>query len=309
MASPSTSLQFSQFLEAFETGVDQWFHDQIPLHPKEYLGFLREESSEKFYKTQISTSGLGIASSKAIGGDFNFDEIFKSPKKQHALETWGIAILIQMEMLDWDLFGTFKELATELVKSHTDRYNLVGFSVLLNGFNGSAASKYLTFQSEALFKTGHTRLDGGTWDNYSSAGLSHLGLQEALIGLALQVNERGRYAMVSAKRLIVAPQKRWIAKTLLETEKLPGTDFNDKNTLRGEGLSMDRPSPYLSTQPEYWFLFGDTRNIKMRMRLGRKPDLEKDMDSRNRNRLWTSYCAFGLGIFNSHGTWGSDGGT
>lgn len=308
MASPSTSLQFSQFLEAFELGISEWFHDEVPLHPKEYTGFLREEKARRWFDNDISSSGLGVSSAKAIGGDFTFDEIYKGPKKEYELESWGIAILIQLEMLDWDLYGTFKSLSSDLAKSHIDRYNLVAFDVLLNGFNGSAAAKYLTFQGEALFTTSHTRLDGGTWSNSSTAGLSHLGLQEALIVLRKQVNERGRFAKITAKRLITSVDQEWIGKTLLQSEKLPGTDYNDKNTLMGSGLSLQATSPYLTT-PEYWFLWGDTSQVKMKMRLGRKPDLEMDMDSRNRNRIWTSYCSFGLGIFNSLGTYGSTGGS
>lgn len=308
MASPSTSLQFTQFLEAYELGISEWFKDEVPLHPKEYLHFLREEKAKRFFDTDISTSGLGIATTKAIGGDFQFDEIFKSPTKRYQLETFGTAILIQMEMLDWDLYNVFKGLASELAKSHIDGYNLMAYSVLLNGFNGSAAAKYTTFQGEALFTSTHTRLDGGTWANYSSAGLSHLGLQEALIIMRKQVNERGRFAMIRAKKLINSVDQDWIAQTLLESDRLPGTDFNDKNTLKGSGITRSESSPYLTT-PEYWFLWGDTSQIKLKMRLGRKPDLEMDMDSRNRNRIWTSYCSRGLGLFNSLGTFGSDGGT
>ena len=49
MASPSTSLQFTQFLEAYELGISSWFKDEIPLHDKEYLHFLREEKAKRFF--------------------------------------------------------------------------------------------------------------------------------------------------------------------------------------------------------------------------------------------------------------------
>lgn len=307
MASPSVSLQFSQFLEAFELGITDWHKDQLKLHPKEYLPFLREEKAKRYFDTDIASSGLGIVSSKDIGADFNFDEIFKGPTKEYQLEQWGIAVLIQMEMLQWDLFNVFQGLAGEMAKSHIDRYNLVAFSVLENGFDGSADSKYLTFQGEALFSATHTRLDGGTWENHSTAGLSHLGLQEALIIMKKQVNERGRYVMIQAKRLLCSIDKEWIADTLLGSEHLPGTDHNDINTLRRRGLSKVDPSPYFPNA-DYWFLWGDTSQIKMKMRLGKRPDLERDIDARTRNRIWTSYCSFGLGIFNSLGTFGSTGG-
>lgn len=307
MVAPSTSMQFSEFLEDFELGISEWFKDQVPLHPKEYLGFLREEKAKRWFDTDISSSGLGVSSAKAIGGDFTFDEIFKGPTKKYELESWGIAILIQKEMIDWDLYNVFQDLSSQLAKSHTDRKNLVAFDVLLNGFNGSADAKYLTFQGEALFTTTHTRLDGGTWTNRSTAGLSHLGLQEALITMRKQVNERGRFARITAKRLITSVDQEWIGKTLLQSSNLPGTDHNDKNTLTSSGLSLQATSPYLTT-PEYWFLWGNTSQVKMKMRLGAKPDLEMDTDVRNRNRIWTSYCSFGLGIFNSLGTFGSSGG-
>ena len=295
---------FAGFSNAFTLGLSKVHKDNVMKMPRDYKDWLREERAKHFYDTEWSVSGLGVMPTKEIGGSIDTDKIYSGPTKQYSLQPYALAVIIQYEAMRWDLYDVFKDLMKELAASAITRYNLVAYSALLNSFS-SSDSTYLTYQSEVLFTDSHTRLDGGTWSNAGTVGLSYLGFQEARIELRKTVNERGIFMVdVNPTKVITSPDQEWIAETVLQSTGRPGTADNDTNTLRNKGYSV-KTSPYV-TNASYWWLWD--KNVKMAMRLGDDPFLTEDWDIRSMDRIGTAYCSFALGIFDSKGCWGSSGG-
>jgi hypothetical protein len=167
-------------------------------------------------------------------------------------------------------------------------------------------TEYNLYNGDVIFSTTHTRLDGGTWTNRSStdAGLSFLALQQANIDLGKLVNERGRFIRVTGKTLVTSKELEWVAQTLIKSEYRPDNANMAYNTTRNAYETY--ASPYL-TSALPWFITGAKGDVRIKMRLGEKPNLQRDNDIRNRNLVMTSYCSFGLGVFDSRGWWGSLG--
>lgn len=296
--------QFNEFTEAFELGLTEVHKDELAKQPKMYGVWLREVPAEHFFDTDWVVSGLQVMPEKEIGSVVETDKIINGPTKKFDLQPYALGLVIQYEVYRWDLYSVFPDLTRELAKSATDRYNLVAYGALNNGFSTSD-STYQTFQSETIFNDSHTRLDGGTWDNRDTIGLSYLGIQEGIINLRKLVNERGRFVRVTPKLVITSVEQDWMARTLVNSEYRPETANNDMSTIYGD---FDvHSSPYITTA-EHWFLWCDKERIKMYMRIGDKPDLIHDSDVRTRNRVSTSYCSFEMAVFDSRGTWGSTGG-
>lgn len=297
---------------AFELGLTMVHKDRLTkTHKKDYLSWLAEIPAKRWFDTDWGVSGLGVMAAKGKGESFTVDKIFQAGTKRYELEPWGLALVFQKEALDWDTYGVFKGLMNDLAKSAIDRYNLIANAILNNSFDGSADSKYLTFQSEALFTDTHTRLDGGTWSNSSSTGLSHTGMIKAIIAFKKQVNERGRPIMVTPKTLITSYDQEWIANTLLQTDKVPGTDHHDISTVASSRSSIKNVhTSFYITTAEHWWLSCDKNQLKdkMAMRLGKSPDLEFNTDPRTRDRYASSYMSASIQIWNSLGMWGSTGG-
>lgn len=297
---------------AFELGLTMVHKDRLTkTHKKDYLSWLNEIPAKRWFDTDWGVSGLGVMAAKGKGEAFTVDKIFQAGTKRYELEPWGLALVFQKEALDWDTYGVFVGLMNDLAKSAVDRYNLIANAILNNSFDGSAASKYLTFQSEALFTTSHTRLDGGTWSNSSTTGLSHTGLIDAIIELKKQVNERGRYTMVIPKTLITTVDQEWIAETLLGTDKLPGSADNDISTVaRSRSTIKNIHTSVYFTTAEHWWLSCSKSELRsqMAMRLGKSPDLEFNTDPRTRDRFASSYMSASIQIWNSLGMFGSTGG-
>jgi len=303
---PANVTEFNQYAEAFSLGFTDVYEDELKLHQRTYKAFLREDTAKRWYDTDWVVSGLGSTPQKVVGGAIFTDRIIKGTQKQYALVPYALGCVVEWEAMKWDWYGIFEGLPNELAKSAVERYNIVGHSVLNNSFS-APSTDYKTFQSENMVSTSHTRLDGGTWSNRSSTdvGLSYLGLQQARIDFAKLVNERGRYAIIEPELLITSADQRWIAEEILKSNWRPDNANQNVNLEKG---SLDLyTSPYLTTA-QYWWLEGPKENIKIKMRLGENPKLTKDADVRTMSLVMSSYCSFGVAIFNTVGLWGSSGG-
>lgn len=302
---PSNVMEFQAYQEAFSLGLTKVYKNSLQNLERSYTAFLKEETAEHYYDTDWSVSGFGPMPTKAIGQNVTTDTLLKSPTKQYSITPYALGCVIEYEAVRWNLYGIFDGLAAELAKSATDRYNIVGHAVLANGFVAPTA-EFQIYSGENIFSTAHVRLDGGTWSNRSSSdiGLSYLGLQAANIDLQKTPNERGMFIQLTMRKLITAPDLAWIADTLINSEYRPDNANQSKNTVKGK-LSL-YSSPYL-TSPLPWFVGCDKDVTRIKMRLGDSPKFDKDSDIRQRNLVQTSYCSFGLGVFDSRGLWGSLG--
>lgn len=296
---------FSEWSNAFVLGLSEVHHDKVKRLGKDYTTWLREKRADHFYDTEWKVSGLGIMPEKQIGEAISVDKMYNGPTKQFGMQPYALGVVIQYEALRWDLYHVFDDLMGALAKSAIDRYNLVAYSVLTNSFSTSDTT-YQTYQGEVLFTDTHSRLDGGTWSNASTTGLSYLGFQEARTELKRTVDERGHFmADVNPRTIITSPEQEWIAETIVNSTGRPGTADNDINTLRGKGYKIVT-SPYI-TNTTAWFLW-DKDAVEISMRLGDDPFFTADYDIRSMDRVGTAYCSFALRVFDSKGAWGSTGG-
>ena len=305
----STALhQFSGWTTAFEHGLTNVYRGELRLRKIEYTPWLMEKKAKRWYQTDWEVTGVGQMPEKDIGAAISTDRIYQSDKKTFTLTAYALGLVIQYEAIRWDLYGVFPRLAKQLARSATDRYNIVGYGILNEAFNGSADTKYLTHKSEAICTSSHSRLDGGTWSNQlaNNDGLTYEGIQNGCILMEKQVNERGRYIQMRAALLITSTDQKWIAKTILNTTLRPGTANNDTNTLDDMKIHT---AVWLAT-PEHWWLKcpKNEGEFSIFMRLGDSPDLVRDNEVSTRNRHMSSYCSFDIAVMNSHGIVGSTGG-
>jgi hypothetical protein len=307
MSFPSTSTTtFYEFRRAFELGLSEVHKDELKRLPKLYQNWLREVDAKRFYDTDWSVSGLGIMPPKEIGGEFSTDQILQGDIKTYELATYGLMLVIQKEAYEYDLYGVIKGMVGMLAKSATDRYNLVAYSVWNNAFN-PPNDVYKTFQGEALIKLAHSRMDGGSWKNRptKNIGLSYLALMQARIDMRKWTDERGRFIQMKPERLICGVDLEWLADTVLHSEYRPGNANMELNVARKMNLDI-HSEPYVTSVTAF-FVLANKMSYKIAMRLSAAPDFQTENRPATRDRMYSSYTSFGLGIYNSLGTWGSSG--
>lgn len=238
--------------------------------PEEYRRYNNVLDSKKAYEENFAVAGLGPLAKKDELARTILDEPFKTGLVRFIHETFALGFAISKEMRDDEQYALMQSLAGELGKSSRYTAELYGHDVLNNGFS---TSKYTGRDGKALFATDHPI--AGTGDTKGNRPATDIDLSEAALEAAIQnyeeqVDDRGMPILIQPKVLLVGPSNRMLAKRLLNSTLMPGTNNNDINPLIGEGLS-DMTAHYL-TDPDAWFVLADPSETGLKFYWREMPD-------------------------------------
>lgn len=307
----SNAMQAEEFSDFLVDHLDWVFEDDLPRHDKLFDAWLPMASGGQWKEEGIVITSFGAMPPKNVGGAFTVDQFYKSSQKTFTTQTWGLATLIEYELVrhdQYDIFGSVTALGRELAKSAVDRCNILAYAIL-NNFFSTSDSRFTVYNGEALGDTTHALLGGGTTSNRSStnAALSYTSLQAGRTQFMKQQNERGIYVRLAPECLTVDPSNEFYAQTLIQSSLRPGTANNDKNVMPKYKVHGD--SPYL-TSLTAWFLTAAKSNLKrrsMRFRQIDEPKRRSDFDASTWNTVVTCYQANRVEVLHYQGTYGSDG--
>jgi hypothetical protein len=297
---------FAQDERAFRLGLSKIWKDELKIIPQSYKEWLREEDAKVFFKTDWSYSGLGTMGSKAIGAAPNKDKIYFGEPKTFTMKTYGSSLVIQYEVIRWDLYGIFENVAKELAKTAMTRYDIEAYQVFNQAFSTSDPV-YTDHMGEALCSVAHTRMDGGIFKNRptTDVGLSMMAMQTATSDIRRMVNERGKIAKLTPKILMTTVENQWLADTLLNSKTNPDNANQQKNVLSSYNLTL-HIGDYINTQTN-WFVLADQNSYEIRMAHGDRPDLITDTEPATRNSIYNSYMSVRMEIYRGRGIYGSVG--
>lgn len=307
--STANIIRFDEKREYFEQGLKQVYSDEAKTLSYQYRDWLKEETAERWFESEMGHSGLGVMPEKAIGEAVTTDRIYHGVVRNYVMKAYALGLVIQYEVIRWDLFKVFKPITQDLAKTAGTRYDLVAFGIPNNAFSTSN-SAYTDYRGEALCAVSHTRLDGGTWKNRPTTdiGLSMTALQQGIEDLTLTVNERGIYETgeeVTPTLLMTTPQNNWLAHTLLRSDYNPDNANMAVNNAARYNLNI-KTYNYITTST-YWFLWCSPKKVKMKMAKGDSPDLMKDSEFSTMNSVFRSYCSFRVEVFDGRRMYGSTG--
>lgn len=220
--------------------------------PEEYRGIVNVLTSTKAYEENNTITGLGPLAPKAELEPVIFDEPLPIGQSRFVHQTFGLAVAYSEEMRDDDQYGIMGQLAGQLGKSARYTAEVYGHDVYNNAFSNA---KYKGRDGLALCSLNHpVAATGGVYANKPpiDVDLSAAALEAGLLNFENQIDDRGMQIDMRAKYLVVSPTNRFLAKRLLQSDKMPGGNMNDVNPLMDEGLSplIDH---YL-TDEDAWFL-------------------------------------------------------
>lgn len=305
--STTNIIRFAEQQAFFEKGLSKVYHDEAKVLSNQYKSWLAEETATEWFKYEMGHSGLGVMPEKAVGAGITTDRVYYGGRKSYTMKAYALGLVIQYEVLRWELFNVFKPITQELARSAVTRYDLVAYGLWNNAFT-TTLSAYTDFRGEAFLSATHTRMDGGTWKNRPSTdvGLSMLALQQAEQDLTETVNERGQFMNdMSATDLLTTTANRWLAQTLTQSQWNPDNANQAVNNAKRMGLNVSI-SPYHTTSTN-WFVLCNPKRIKIRMAKGDNPDLVKDTEHATRNMVYSSYCSFRMEVYDGRGAYGSTG--
>jgi phage major head subunit gpT-like protein len=223
--------------------------------PEQYRRYLQVKTSTKAYEDTFSTANFGPLAKKAELAPTMLDEPLKLGGVRFIHDSLALGFLMSEEMREDDQYGISNDLAGALGRSGRITAELYGHDVLNNGFS---AAKYVGRDGLALFSTVHPlRGTGGTYANTPAVAvdISEAALEAGIAAFDNMVDDRGITAEKTPRVLLVTPGDRMLAKRLLNSAGMPGTNNNDINPLADEGITL-MVSNWL-TDPDAWFLLPD----------------------------------------------------
>lgn len=289
-----------------ELGLSEVYKETLKATPETWKTWLDSRTVKRYVDYEMSTSGLGPSSEKPPGSPFATDRIFSGPRKAYTLITYGIAIVLQHELLKWEWYGVYDNLAQGLAKSQRNKYEVIAYSILNRAFDTTSAV-YADYNGEALCAVAHTRLDGGTWQNRPTddVALSMDGLETMWEQMRKLPNHRGFYQGLKPARLVIPIEQAWLANTLLMSTTDPGNANDAYNNARALNLKV-QDSEYI-TDPFFWFAFASKDTYRVKMGLGEDPDLKTFPVPATRSMTSNSLCSFRVEVHEGMGIWGSRG--
>ena len=296
----------AQLLKELLPGLNALFGMEYARYGEEHKEIYETESSERSFEEETKLSGFSAAPVKNEGQAISYDNAQEAWTARYNHETIAMGFAITEEAIEDNLYDSLSGRYTKsLARGMAYTKQVKAASVLNNGFN----STYTGGDGVSLFSTAHPLVSGGSNSNTPStpADLNETSLEAAVIQISLWTDERGLLIAAKPRKLVVPPQLQFVATRLLETELRVGTNNNDINAIKNNGVVPEGYTiNHFLTDPNAWFLTTDVPNgLKHFVRIPLAQSMDGDFDTGNVRYKARERYSFGwsdpLGIFGSPG--------
>ena len=296
----------AQLLKELLPGLNALFGLEYARYGEEHKEIYETETSERSFEEETKLSGFSAAPVKNEGQAVAYDNAQEAWTARYNHETIALGFSITEEAIEDNLYDSLSARYTKaLARAMAYTKQVKAAAVLNNGFN----STYTGGDGVSLFSTAHPLVSGGTNSNMPSTGadLNETSLEAAVIQISLWTDERSLLIAAKPKKLIVPPQLQFVATRLLETELRVGTNNNDINAIKNNGVVPEGYTiNHFLTDPNAWFLTTDVPNgLKHFVRIPLSQSMDGDFDTGNVRYKARERYSFGwsdpLGIFGSPG--------
>lgn len=249
---PSRSSGFSHLLapglwEATFNKYSQW--------PNEYDKVFNIRTSKRAYEEDTEIVGLGKLVEKPEGQSVTYDDPFQaSGLRRYTHVPYAIAFRVTHELYVDDLYNIMTRIPSTLSRSAHQTEEVEAWNIFNRAFN----TGYLGRDGVSLCSTAHPNVaqgaGSGPYSNRLStdSDLSVTSLQSAIELMENATDDRDLNIMLRPNLLIVAPEGKWMARELLNSEYKPHTADNEINALMDEELKY-LVCHYMS-DTDAWFL-------------------------------------------------------
>lgn len=300
---PSRESGFSNLLFP---GVHEVFFNKYQQWPWEYDKFCTVETSKQAYEEDVEVAGLGVMLQKPEGTPTAYDDPFQSGRVRYTHVSYGLGFRVTHELYNDDLYGVIKKMPAALSRSALQTIEVSAANI----FNNSVNSAVVGLDGVQLISTAHTdvkKTAGVTFSNRLStdSDLSVTSLQQMLILLENQTDDRGLNLMIKPKIVVISPNQKWMAREILQSEYKPHTADNEINALKEEGLSY--MVSHFVTDTNAYYVLGDKADHYLRFFWREKLALDNDDDFDTGDAKFKAFMRFSYGFTSWRGIVGTSG--
>jgi len=284
----------SSFAKLLWPGVNAFYGRAYKDYPEEWskLGF-EQKKSTKAYEEDVGLTSFGLATVKTEGGPISYDTERQGFTTRYNHVVYALGFQITREAYEDDQYSIVGERkAKALARSMRYTKELVGANI----FNRANTSGYTGGDGKTLLASDHPNITGGTWSNMPSAAadLSEAALEQAAIDIAAFKDDRGLLIAVRPQKLVIRPDQMFEAKRILGSDGRPGTDLNDPNVLKTEGIIPEVVINHYLTDTDAWYIITDIPDgLKYFERRADAFEMDNDFDIENAKFKATARYSFG----------------
>lgn len=273
MTTPITSLNLKTtvapiFSECFD-GIYDEHKDQWHYFTTEIKG---QEDSDQHVEDMIY--GFPAAPLLPDGNAITYETGGETFVKVYKYNVYGLAFaLTEVLVEDGKHINVGSIFSEHLARACIETREVNSANVLNRAFNSS----YVGGDGVSLANTAHPGAFGVTYSNQATASaLSQTSLESQLTTIMTAVNDRGLPINLTPKMLVVPPQLSMQAITLLKSIGRTGTNNNDINPIKSNGMLEEEPGIVQRlTSTTSWFI---TTNAPKGLQIPIRRKLKKGME-------------------------------
>ena len=227
------------------------------------------KDSRRAYEEDQALSGLGPLVQKGELETTILDEPIKLGGVRYIHKTYALGFAISKEMMDDDQYGAMTDLAGQLGRSSRFTAELYGHDVYNNAFS---TAKYVGRDGKALLATDHPIQGlGTTFGNRPTVDvdLSEAALEAAIQSFENQVDDRGMPIDMQPQTLLISPDNEMLARQILMSAGMPGTNNNDINPVQGR---LNIVVSHYLVDKDAWFVLAPPSDLSVVMYWREMPD-------------------------------------
>jgi hypothetical protein len=296
----------AQLLKELLPGLNALFGLEYKRYGEEHKEIYDTETSERSFEEETKLAGFGAAPVKNEGSAIAYDNGQEAWTARYNHETIALGFSITEEAMEDNLYDSLSARYTKaLARGMAYTKQVKAASILNNGFS----AQFTYGDGQALFSTAHPLVSGGVNSNRPATGadLNETSLEAAVIQIAGWQDERSLLIAAKPKKLIIPPALMFVATRLLETSLRVGTNNNDINAIKNNGVIPEGYTVnHFLTDNNAWFLTTDVPNgLKHFVRVPLSTSMDTDFDTGN-NR-YKARERYSFGVSDPLGVWGSPG--
>ena len=271
----------AQLAKELEPGLNALFGMEYSRYDNEHAEIFEEQTSDRAFEEEVMIVGFGNAPTKAEGAGVSFDNATEGFTARYEHETVALAFALTEEAVEDNLYDRLGSRYTKaLARSMVNTKQIKAANILNNAFSTS----FNGGDGKPLIATDHP-LSSGTAQNRATtfADLNETSLEDALIRISTQTDDRGLAIALQGTKLIVPPQLQFVADRLMNTPGRVGTSDNDINSVRNQGMLPQGyvVNHYLTDSDAYFLKTDVPDGFKMFVRSPMQTSLEGDFDTGN----------------------------
>jgi len=296
-----------QFPDLLRVGIREVFLSEYQNYPELYSKVYDVQTSNRAYEEELIIAGFGaVPEWNSDGSELPTDRALTGNRVLYVHKDYGMMWTVSKRLLREDLYAKIgAELVREAVRAMKHTTELVSWSVIANGFSGS----------RPLFSNAQPLLNGDTFQNRLTVALTPTGLEQALTRFHRWRNHRGIPVVIEPKQLIVPPELKYVAYTLLHSTYYPNIAGNGTTAPNNTGSAFYE-NPFKNVVPDVlcvpyltdlndWFLFASPKVHKLRFFWREKPATDMFTDFRTKGVMHSITGAFSVGFTDFFGVLGS----